>query len=227
MRFLSPYTDIFWYFFWCRRVLPYRLDVHNNVLVRTKNRAFCILTRLRAMLLPRLVGSVPQKRRWSEVVKKKSLWCRQLRQHVRKLSHLKLNLVFPSPYLPISLSIFPSLQISFSLFSLFLSSLSLFLNPKNTRAQTHKMTKGASPSPRTRMRATAASRHVARNLLRQARRNDESLLLSQSFQFSVFSSTLHIFKYRNKVVDRSEKLIYDDSMRWPRAANPGRRDLWA
>ena len=152
------------------------------------------------------------------MVKKKSLWCRQLRQQVRKLSHLKLNLVFPSPYLPISLSIFPSLQISFSLFSLFLSSLSLFLNPKNTRAQTHKMTKGASPSPRTRMRATAASRHVARNLLRQARRNDESLLLSQSFQFSVFSSTLHIFKYRNKVVDRSEKLIYDDSMRWPRAA---------
>ncbi len=142
------------------------------------------------------------------MVKKKSLWCRQLRQQVRKLSHLKLNLVFPSPYLPISLS----------LFSLFLSSLSLFLNPKNTRAQTHKMTKGASPSPRTRMRATAASRHVARNLLRQARRNDESLLLSQSFQFSVFSSTLHIFKYRNKVVDRSEKLIYDDSMRWPRAA---------
>ena len=31
-------SDIFWYFFWCRRLLPYRMAVLNDVFVMDKNR---------------------------------------------------------------------------------------------------------------------------------------------------------------------------------------------
>ena len=102
-----------------------------------------------------------------EVVKKKSVWCRQLMQQVRRLSHLNFISSFPLP-LFLSLSSAPSLSLSFLLslslsllyFFLPILSFSLSLNPKH--AHTHKMTKRASPSPPTRMRATTASRHVAR-----------------------------------------------------------------
>ena len=62
------------------------------------------------------------------------------------------------------------------------------------------------------MRATAASRHVARTYSGKSDVIIQHYKLTRAYHFSVFSSTLHIFKDRNKVADRSEKLIYDDSM---------------
>jgi glycogen debranching enzyme len=67
------------------------------------------------------------------------------------------------------------------------------------------------------MRATAASRHVARTFSGKPDVMMRHYNLAEHIT-SPFSSTLHIVKDRNKVADRSEKLIYDDSMRWPRAA---------
>ena len=84
-----------------------------------------------------------------------------------KVISLELYLVFPSPSLPISLLphlyLFLSFLLSLSLsFLYFFSPFSLSLSLWTPNTHTHNMTKRASPSPPTSMRATAASRHVAR-----------------------------------------------------------------
>ena len=64
-----------------------------------------------------------------EVVKKKSVWCRQLMQQVRRLSHLNFISSFPLP-LFLSLSSAPSLSLSFFLsYSLSLFLFSIFFSP--------------------------------------------------------------------------------------------------
>ena len=76
-----------------------------------------------------------------EVVKKKSVWCRQLMQQVRKLSHLNFISSFPLP-LFLSLSIAPSLSLSLfltlsiSFLYFFLLILSLSLSEPQTRTHT-------------------------------------------------------------------------------------------
>ena len=97
-----------------------------------------------------------------------------------KVISLKLYLVFPSLYLPISLyfPIFLPFSLSFSsLFFISRNSFSIYLNPKHAHTHTHKMKTLISSEHEGHRRFAPGPSH----LLRQGRRNVFSLLLTRAY----------------------------------------------
>ena len=103
------------------------------------------------------------------------------------------------PHLYLFLSFLLSLSLSLLYFFLPILSFSLSLLTPNTH--THKMTKRASPSPPTRMRATTASRHVARTFSGKPDVMIDQYNLPEHITPPCSLRRFTFFKDRNKLAD--------------------------